>query len=176
MPGFQTTTALALNAQGSVIVGFGKGKQVPWGFDNGVREGFIWIERLGLVPLKDFLTVQGTRMPDGLLVAVPNSMSASGKRIAGGGFILPFGTPVSWIIDIETVRICHSDPNVRNGKMETIHVEFPTGLDEHLEHGDTLGDCVGSWRYQGRHRPLSRLAFHKDGSGVRTEPVPAGSL
>jgi uncharacterized membrane protein len=150
MPGFGRTLALATNRDGSVIAGYGQGLRLPTGdFDNGVRSAFIWTPRLGLMPLKDFLTLQGIRTPDIYSLGIVNAVSANGTRLVGSGILLPNGTQVGWILDINRVKVCHA-PQSSPGKTYTMTVSFPEGMDEHLAHGDTFGPCPRALNGSGR--------------------------
>ncbi len=129
VPGYFYTDAFAVNASGNVITGRSNSffdPQVP----------FIWTPALGLMNLQDFLRTQGTFIDPSVILYSPNSMSASGTRLAGvgGGSQGNFG----WYIDINTVKVCHTGPG---GNPHTVDVAFPDGLDKHLAHGDTLGAC-----------------------------------
>jgi hypothetical protein len=140
LPGYSFSVGFGVSANGNVMTGYGQGKKMEWGFDSGLKAGFIWTPKLGIVSLKDFLTVQGMRVDDEVTLAAPISMSASGKRIAGSGFLLPSGTFFGWVLDIPKVTICHAPPGNPNN-VHTVQVDFPDSLEDHLAHGDTVGPC-----------------------------------
>lgn len=131
LPGFFFySSAFAVSDDGRVITG-----QSASGFD---AAGFVWTRGLGVMRIEEFLASQGTFIDSSTLLYAPNSMSASGRRIAGAGLIS--GVPVGWYFDVPKVKVCHAPPgNAANA--HTIEVPFPEGLDAHLAHGDYLGDC-----------------------------------
>lgn len=100
--------------------------------------GTIWTPEVGWMNLTSFLEAQGT-YASGATWSNIKSMSADGTiwalyQSASGGF-----RPV--IIDIPKAIVCHVSPDNPNGKRKNLDVTFPSGLDTHLGHGDTLGLC-----------------------------------
>ena len=129
LEGFFFSSAFATNAKGSVITGQSQGF-----FD---LASWIWTREMGMVRLDEFLRGQGVTLDPTAVLYAPNNMSADGRRIAGVG--ASFNGTFSWFIDLDTVKVCHV-PRNRPENARTLSVSFPTGLDTHLGHGDTLGD------------------------------------
>lgn len=120
-------SGFATNGTGSVITG-----QSSSFFD---LAGFIWTRSLGMMRIEEFLRSQGTSLDPTAILYAPNTMSNSGRRIAGVGASV--NGSFAWYVDIEQVRVCHASTD----GPRTVVVPFPDGLDRHLAHGDTLGDC-----------------------------------
>jgi hypothetical protein len=127
LPGVSITKPLALNQDGSVMVGFSG--DPFWDFTYGP---FIWTKQLGTANLDDFVKLMG-----GDLLGLPtNSMSADGTTIGGysGGQLGYTG----WVLQIKKAYVCHADGA---GNFNTLSIGFPGGFDQHLANGDTAGPC-----------------------------------
>ena len=140
--GFGFTAAYAANHDASVIVGFA-------GQANS-RRGWLWTRQLGIMSLDEFLTTQGTFIQPGWALRSPLAVSADGRKITGWG--VTNTALVGFLVDIQKVKICHAPPGNPNNA-HTIEVAFPEGLEDHLEHGDTLGpcECEGNGNGNGGH-------------------------
>ena len=124
------TAAQAANYDGSVIVG--------WAGPNNNRRGFIWTRQTGIMNIDDFLRAQGTFIQREWYLANPYALSHDGRTIVGWG--VSATSIVGFRLDIPKVKICHAPPGNPNNA-HTIQVAFPEGIEDHLTHGDTLGEC-----------------------------------
>jgi uncharacterized membrane protein len=129
LPGFGGALGFGANYDGSVVVG-----SSGFAFN---RDGFLWTPALGMMKLDDFLASQGTFLA-GWKLGTPGAVSDDGRTIAGWGFSP--NAQIAFVVDIPKVRLCHAPPGNPNNA-RTIEVEFPGSLDDHLEHGDTVGPC-----------------------------------
>lgn len=134
-----TAGALAISDDGQIIAGLGGSSSFFPGDVSG-RKAFLWTSDLGMVNFEDFLRAQGTFF-EGWILNTSTAMSADGRTLVGVGF----GPRAQggWLVKLDKVNICHAPPgNPANAK--TINVEFPFGMQAHLNHGDTIGVCVDS--------------------------------
>jgi probable HAF family extracellular repeat protein len=100
----------------------------------------IWTEATGQLNFTQFLESQGTYTP-GWTVFAAAAVSGTGETVAGNaatnqGF-------QGFVVDMPKTVICHytkGTPN-RPAKKNSIAVNFPEALGDHLAHGDTIGLC-----------------------------------
>jgi uncharacterized membrane protein len=131
LQGQDSALGAAMNDDASVITG-----QVL-DFTAGVITPTIWTSGTGLTDFNEFLSAQGV-VTTGLGMRLGMAMSADGRTITG--FANAPNGYVGWVLKTPTALVCHTsqqDPSA----VETLAVEFPQGLNEHLGHGDTLGSC-----------------------------------
>jgi uncharacterized membrane protein len=130
-PGVSITKPLALNQDGSVMVGFSGDPN--WDFAVGP---FLWTKQLGTVNLDDFVKLMGGDLLGLSTLNIPNSMSADGTTVGGySGGLLGY---TGWVLQIKKAYVCHANGA---GKYQTLSVGFPGGFDQHLANGDTAGPC-----------------------------------
>ena len=96
------SSARAVSADGSVVVGFGH-DGVPVG-QFGDMQVFIWDAVHGMRALRDVLVEQGTDM-SGWRLSFPFGMSADGRVIGGYG-INPNGAPQAWLARLGATEVC----------------------------------------------------------------------
>jgi len=133
------SSANAVSDDGQVISGFG-GSVAEFPGDVAGHRAFLWTPELGFVNFDNFLRAQGTAF-DGWLINSTNSMTPDGTKFVGSGYAPNLKGLAGWIIDMQTVNICHAPPgNPTNTK--TITVPFRGDMGDHLKHGDTIGFCT----------------------------------
>ena len=133
------SSANSISDDGQVISGFG-GSVAQFPGDVAGHRAFLWTPELGFVNFDNFLRAQGTAF-DGWLINSTNSMTPDGTKFVGSGYAPHLKGLAGWIIDMQTVNICHAPPgNPTNTK--TITVPFRGDMGDHLKHGDTIGFCT----------------------------------
>ena len=100
----------------------------------------MWTEATGSLDFAQFLAAQGTYTP-GWTVYSATAVSGTGDRIAGGaatsqGFL-------GYVVDMPKSVVCHYTKGTpsKPAKRNSIAVQFPEALEDHLAHGDTVGIC-----------------------------------
>ena len=100
----------------------------------------IWTEATGQLSLSQFLEAQGTYTP-GWIVYSAASVSGTGETVAGNaatnqGF-------QGFVVDMPKTVVCHYTQGTprKPAKKNSIAVNFPEALGDHLAHGDTIGLC-----------------------------------
>lgn len=134
---YSIATASAISDDGQIIAGLGGSTSFFPGDVSG-RKAFLWTEGLGMVNFEDFLRSQGTYF-EGWILNTTTAMSADGTTLVGVGF----GPRAQggWIVKMDKVNICHAPPG-NPANAHTVNVDFPRGMQTHLNHGDTIGLCV----------------------------------
>jgi hypothetical protein len=133
------SSANSISDDGQVISGFG-GSVAQFPGDVAGHRAFLWTPELGFVNFDNFLRAQGTAF-DGWLINSTNSMTPDGTKFVGSGYAPHLKGLAGWIIDMQTVNICHAPPgNPRN--TQSITVPFRGDMGDHLKHGDTIGFCT----------------------------------
>jgi hypothetical protein len=100
----------------------------------------LWTPSTGSVDFQQFLEAQGTWAP-GWIVAGASTVSGDGHSIAGGAYS-PYSIQ-GYVVQMPKTVVCHHTPATRDNpaRKNTIDVDFPEGLSDHLAHGDTIGLC-----------------------------------
>jgi len=89
-------TATAVSATGSVIVGF---EDAASG-NPAARNGFIWIDGLGIQSLDSYLAGWGIDTDNSFNFATPTAISADGLNIVGFGYTAGSNASVSFVVNL----------------------------------------------------------------------------
>jgi probable HAF family extracellular repeat protein len=135
-PSYTTAYANDVSDDAAVVVGgaYGFGPFGP------PPAPMIWTEATGQLNFQEFLAAQGTWAP-GWTVTGAGAVSGDAETIAGNA-ATPYGLQ-GYVVDIPKVVICHyTKGNGRQpSKKNSVAVDFPEALENHLDHGDTIGIC-----------------------------------
>jgi probable HAF family extracellular repeat protein len=135
-PTYAVTYASDVNDDASVVVGAAQ----SFGPFGPPPAAMIWTETTGQLNFQQFLESQGTYAP-GWTITHVGHLAGSGER-AGGAAATSNGF-LGFVVDMPKTVVCHYTKGTphKPAKRNTIAVDFPEGLDEHLGHGDTIGMC-----------------------------------
>jgi probable HAF family extracellular repeat protein len=92
LPGSPRTEAMALSADGSIVVGTSEG------VSNNDR-AFLWTRSTSLLDLREYLLAQGVSAVEGWRLTSAQGISANGRTIVGTGYS-PLGERDYWIVTI----------------------------------------------------------------------------
>ena len=114
-------------------------------FWNGVyaTDGAIYTQQLGWMQLSRFLQSQGV-LEAANWVFLGAKVSANGKTLVGTAFPLGSDYYQGFRVDLDQVFVCHHSAVAGGrGAGTSLKVDFPSGMDQHLFHGDKIGLCPG---------------------------------
>ncbi len=114
-------------------------------FWNGVyaTDGAIYTQQLGWMQLSWFLQSQGV-LEAANWVFLGAKVSANGKTLVGTAFPLGSDYYQGFRVDLDQVFVCHHSAVAGGrGAGTSLKVDFPSGMDQHLFHGDKIGLCPG---------------------------------
>ena len=135
------TVAYSISNDARVITG----ESTLMDFWSGVYavDGAIYTQQLGWMQLSWFLQSQGVLEATNW-VFLGAKVSADGKTLVGTASPLGSDYYQGFRVDLDQVFVCHrggtagaKDPGT------TLKVDFPSGMDQHLFHGDKIGLCPG---------------------------------
>jgi hypothetical protein len=101
-------------------------------------DGVIYTPKMGWMKLSSFLQSQGVLEATNW-VFLGAKVSASGRTIVGTAMPLGADYYQGFRVDLDQVYVCHGQGKSAN----TLRVAFPSAMDQHLAHGDTVGICPG---------------------------------
>ena len=91
--------------------------------------GYLWIEDIGWIKLKDFFRTQGVAEAYRYGMDGPASINAKGNEMVGG---IP-GYPMTWYVDMKKAFVCRWGGSVE--------VNFPDEFVDQVQHGAKMGRC-----------------------------------
>jgi len=91
--------------------------------------GYLWIEDIGWIKLKDFFRTQGVAEAYRYGMDGPASINAKGSEMVGG---IP-GYPMTWYVDMKKAFVC------RHGT--SVETDFPDGFVDQVKRGAQMGRC-----------------------------------
>jgi hypothetical protein len=92
-------------------------------------QGYMWLEDLGWIKLRDFFRTQGVAEAYKYGLDNAASLNARGTEMVGG---IP-GYPLTWYVDMKKVFVC------RHGKSQ--ETSFPLGFIDEVKRGAKMGRC-----------------------------------
>ena len=125
------TLAFSVSNDGEVITGASRLLLL------GIDDATIYTRGLGWMLMSEFLQRQGVLEMSRWQV-LGARVSGNGKVLTGTAFPLAADYYQGYRLAIDHVFVCHG-PGLR----ETLSVEFPGAMDQHLKHGDAFGLCKG---------------------------------
>jgi probable HAF family extracellular repeat protein len=135
-PSYFVTYADDVSDDAAVVVGgaYGFGDFGP------PPAAMIWTEATGQLPLQQFLAAQGSYTP-GWAISSAGSVSGTGETVSGNA-LTPNGFQ-GYVVDMPKAVICHYTKGTprKPSKRNSVAVDFPEALEDHLAHGDTVGLC-----------------------------------
>jgi hypothetical protein len=124
------TLAFSVSNDGKVITGASRLLLL------GIDDAAIYTRGLGWMLMSEFLARQGV-LEMARWQVLGARVSGNGKVLTGTAFPLAADYYQGYRLEIDHAFVCHGP-----GHRETLSVEFPEEMDQHLKHGDTFGLCM----------------------------------